>query len=229
MTKFCALKALDCAIQPHIGVLYLEQPRNTKPEFAQAWYNQSSTSKMLSNGTRTDCSDAKDATGRYVWREDGEKDGRCFGLDFQEARQQNCRTDKSKTNDEVCVSTRISQYVPYAYDAAIALAHGLDKLVKEGVSLDKMTAGRLSEAIRNSPFEGASGKVLFEENGDRNSTNLKYTVYDYNSAEGKFVDAGQVNVDGTFTKSTEYAITFADGSTDVPDVKFMVSDDFVEY
>ena len=174
---------------------------------------------MLSDGVRTDCSDAKDATGRYVWREDGEKDGRCFGLDFQEARRQNCRKDGSKTNDKVCESTRISQYVPYAYDAAIALAHGLDKLLKEGVTPNEMTASRLSEAIRNSPFEGASGKVSFEKNGDRNSANVNYTVYDYKSEGGEFVNAGQVNVDGTFTKNTEHAIIFANGSNVVPNVE----------
>ena len=175
---------------------------------------------MLSNGTRTHCSDAKDATRRYVWREDGEKGGRCFGLDFQEARRQHCRTNNSKRNDKVCESTRISQYVPYAYDAAIALAHGLDKLLKEGVPPNEMTVSRLSRAIRNSPFEGASGKVSFEENGDRNSTNVKYTVYDYKRSEGRqFINSGQVNVDGTFTNNPEHAIIFADGSNVVPNVE----------
>ena len=110
--------------------------------------------------------------------------------------------------------------MPYAYDAAIALALGLDKLIKEGVAPNEMTASRLSEAIRNSPFEGASGKVSFEENGDRNSANAKYTVYDYKKNKGRqFINAGHVNVNGTFTNNTEHAIIFADGSNVVPNVE----------
>ena len=83
-----------------------------------------------------------------------------------------------------------------------------------------MTVSRLSRAIRNSPFEGASGKVSFEENGDRKSTNMKYTVYDYKSGGVRqFINSGQVDVGGTFPNNTEHAIIFADGSKQVPNVK----------
>ena len=82
-----------------------------------------------------------------------------------------------------------------------------------------MTVSRLSRAIRNSPFEGASGNVSFEENGDRKSTNVKYTVYDYKSDVRQFINSGQVDVGGTFPNNTEHAIIFADGSKQVPNVK----------
>ena len=85
---------------------------------------------MLFNDTRTHCSDAKDVTRRYVWREDGEKGDRCFGLDFQEARRQNNEQFEERRQslwNHLGESTRISQYVSYAYDATIALTHGLDK------------------------------------------------------------------------------------------------------
>ena len=67
------------------GVISLGQSngRNRSPQFErfeEAWYSQPSTAKMHYNGSRTDCSDARDITGYYIWREDGREDGRCFGI-----------------------------------------------------------------------------------------------------------------------------------------------------
>ena len=130
-----------------ISGIFTLQPKKVKNdkflEFERAWYSQPSTASMSENGIRTDCSDAVDATGRYIWREDGQKQGRCCGIDFEQAGQK-WRANKCSNDDPVCASAAISTYVPYAYDAGIALAHGLDQLVhRQGLLPDEITADLL--------------------------------------------------------------------------------------
>ena len=104
---------------------------------------------MSREGIRTECSDAVDATGRYIWREDGAKDGRCCGIDFKQAGEK-WRAKECSNADAVCSSAAISTYVPFAYDAGIALAFGLHQLVHlEGLSHTQITADRLFQAIQN--------------------------------------------------------------------------------
>ena len=167
------------------GVEYLD--------FQRAWYMQQSSARMLNAGLRPNCSDAVDATGRYIWRENGLKNGRCCGIDFQQAAQ---KRHAGKCNgDPVCSSAAISTYVAFAYDAAIAMAHGLDSLLRKGVSPDKITANQLSKAMRHSAFKGVSGNVSFDQNGDRQVTALEYTVYNYNGQTRAFQDVGQMRND----------------------------------
>ena len=178
---------------------------------------------MLSNGTRTECSDARDATGDYIWRENGARDGRCCGIDFEQAKR---KRDAKECNDEdfVCGVTKLSGYVPYAYDAAIALAHGLHKLVNEGFDLANMTAGPLSRAIRESPFKGATGWVSFEENGDRRSNDVEYDVYNYQlKGDGShgFEDVGSM-INGSFVRCQGdkcRPMMFSDGTPHPPNVQ----------
>ena len=92
-------------------------------EFKEAWFSQNSTAKMSANGIRSDCSDAVDATGRYIWREDGKKEGRCCGIDFEQAGEK-WRAKECSNDDPVCASAAITTFVPFAYDAGIAMAHG---------------------------------------------------------------------------------------------------------
>ena len=177
---------------------------------------------MLSDGKRTDCSDARDATGNYIWRENGAENGRCCGIDFEQAKR---KRDEGVCNDTVvCEVTKLSGHVPFAYDAAIALAHGLDKLVKEGVAPNEMTASRLSRAIRESPFEGATGRVTFEENGDRRVDDVEYNIYNYQS-KGKgihgFENVGHM-INGSLVRCTGAKcrpMTFSDGSQRPPNVQ----------
>merc|ERR1719201_86277 len=95
-------------------------------DFERAWYSQASSAKMSGDGTRTKCSDAVDATGRYIWREDGAKDGRCCGIDFEQAGKK-WRAKECSNDDPVCANARMNTYVPFAYDAGIALALGLGR------------------------------------------------------------------------------------------------------
>ena len=179
---------------------------------------------MSGDGTRTECSDAVDATGRYIWREDGAKDGRCCGIDFEQAGEK-WRANECSTGDPVCASAAISPYVPFAYDAGIALARGLDQLVHlQGLSGTEITADRLFESIRNSSFEGVSGHVSFLNNGDRQADSFEYVVYNYqNSARGfGFEPVGEM-VNGHFAPVCEDGpcapMIFSDGTSRKPAVR----------
>ena len=191
-------------------------------EFEKAWYSQPSTASMSANGTRSDCSDAVDATGRYIWREDGKKDGRCCGIDFEQAgkkwRANNCSND-----DLVCASAALSTYVPFAYDAGIALAHGLHELVhRRGLRPDEITADLLSQAIKNSTFEGVTGPVSFLSNGDRRADHSEYVVYNYHESTRGFEAVGQM-VNASFVRECNggscASMVFSDGSSRVPPVR----------
>ena len=189
---------------------------------------------MSANGIRFNCSDAVDATGRYIWREDGKKDGRCCGIDFEQAGQK-WRANKCNNDDLVCASAAISTYVPFAYDAGIALAHGLHELVhRRGLKSDDIKAELLSQAMINVSFEGASGPVSFLRNGDRQFNDMKFVVYNYHetATSGAFMPVGQV-VSGGFTPECDNGpcdpIIFSDGSTRTPDVRLIYALSFVAY
>ena len=179
---------------------------------------------MSGDGTRSKCSDAVDATGRYIWREDGAKDGQCCGIDFEQAGEK-WRANKCSNDDPVCSSAAISTYVPFAYDAGIALALGLDKLVHlEGLSGSEITADRLFQAVQNSSFEGVSGHVSYLHNGDRRADNFHFDVYNSpNSARGfRFQPVGEM-VDGLFAPICEDGpcapMIFSDGTSQIPVVR----------
>ena len=179
---------------------------------------------MSGDGTRTECSDAVDATGRYIWREDGAKDGRCCGIDFKQAGEK-WRAKECSNNDPVCASAAISTYVPFAYDAGIALALGLDQLVhREGLSPKSITADRLIQAVQDSNFDGLTGRVSFLDNGDRQADSFEYVVYNYqNSTRGfGFEPVGEM-VKGHFNSICEDGpcapIIFSDGTSRKPPVR----------
>ena len=194
-------------------------------DFERAWYMQPSSATMSPNGSRTACSDAVDATGHYIWREDGREDGRCCGIDFQQAGDK-WRAGKYSRDDPICASAAISTYVPFAYDATIALAHGLHKLLDEGVGPNDISADQLFGAIRQSTFSGVSGTVSFLDNGDRRESDLEYIVYNYHASTHYFEAVGQI-VDGTFTRCSEGEkcsdMVFSDGKNHPPDVQRSVS------
>ena len=190
---------------------------------------QPSSATMSPNGSRTACSDAVDATGHYIWREDGREDGRCCGIDFQQAGDK-WRAGKYSRDDPICASAAISTYVPFAYDATIALAHGLHKLLDEGVGPNDISADQLSKAIQTSTFPGVSGHVSFLKNGDRRWAGLESVVYNYHATTRKFKAVGEI-VDGSFVRGEIVdgsfvpcgdddcpGIIFSNGGTEIPDV-----------
>ena len=188
-------------------------------EFQRAWYSQPSTASMTEDSIRTNCSDAVDSSGRYIWRENGKKHGRCCGIDFEQAGQK-WRANKCSKDDIICQSAAISMYVPFAYDAGIALAHGLDKLVhREGLDRNEIAMDRLVQAIQNSTFDGVSGKVSFLINGDRHADQFEYPVYNYHETTRGFEVVGQM-VDSVFAAVCEggpcASMVFSDGSSSIP-------------
>ena len=207
----------------HVGVFTLENKRvnNTKSvEFEKAWYSQPSTAKMSENGTRSDCSEAVDATGRYIWREDGKEDGRCCGIDFEQAGEKWRAGQECSKDDPVCASAAISTYTPWAYDSGIALAHGLHELVhRRGLRADEIKADLLSQAIKHVTFEGVSGPVSFLSNGDRQVDHFEWVVYNYHETTRGFQAVGKM-VNGRFTANCDpdpcAALVFSDGTSFVP-------------
>ena len=175
---------------------------------------------MSPDGTRTKCSDAVDATGRYIWRENGAKNGRCCGIDFQQAAQKR-RANKCSKTDPICASASMHPYADLGYDATIALAHGLDTLLRhKGIKPGDITADILFNATRQSTFEGASGKVAFLSNGDRRADHLEYSVYNYHATDRDFRRVGEM-VGGAFVpcKGDCPPLIFSDGSIGIPDVR----------
>ena len=183
-------------------------------EFEQTFSNQALAESELPSDSHSACADT-DATGMYVWRKDGAKHGECFHKIFTDAQ-------KLKDNSECDV---IPGYVPYAYDAAIALAYGLDKLVEEGVQASKMTAKRLFKAIQEKSFAGVTGNVSFKKNGDRHTADMDYIVYNYQSS--CFEDVGSIKKNGNFEPCKGEGcpeMRFSDGSSDRPVVKIVRND-----
>ena len=189
-------------------------------EFRRDWYVQASSATMSSDGERSDCSDAVDATGRYIWRENGAKNERCYGIDFRKAGQIWSQNDRCGNNDPICQSAAITTFVPFAYDAGIAVARGLHELLSpDGIRPDEITAGALSDAIRKSTFEGVSGNVSFLDNGDRRMEDLTYAVYNYHATTGKFESVGRVQA-GMFEKKCGHGncapMIFSNGKERIP-------------
>ena len=180
---------------------------------------------MSADGKRTDCSEVVDATGKYIWRKDGHKDGQCCGLDFQQAGHK-WRANKCSNDDPICGSAMVSTYVPFAYDAVIALAHGLDKLLRNGTTPDKITTKLLSEAIQQSSFLGATGKVSFEKNGDRKADDLVFIVYNYHASARGFKIVGQMLNGGFDDNSCSSAacpsLIFSNGGNQIPNFEISV-------
>ena len=191
-----------------------------KANFEQAWFRQPSTARMTRNGTRLDCSDTVDATGHYIWRKDGYVNGSCCGIDFQQAAEK--RRTGTCGDEGICSSAAATQYETFAYDAAMVMAHGLDRLVRRGLDPYSAGANELATAMRQSSLYGASGNLSFEENGDRRVDELENTVYNYNTDDNDLRVVGLMAGDGSFTPSAP--IIFSDGTERVPNVQRGVRD-----
>ena len=202
-------------------------------KFQRAWYRQSSTVKMSEDGTRSDCSNAVDATGHYIWRKDGEKDGLCSGIDFEQAHQK--RSAGTCGNHPVCPSATDNVYTAFAYDAAMTMGQGLDTLLRQGRSPRNITADALATTMRKLNFSGASGHVAFQNNGDRSEDGLEYEVYNYHAIrKGSDVVGQGFEVVGWMASEEDFKfkrrtcdscqLIFSDGSVVIPNVQRGVSD-----
>ena len=194
--------------------------------FERAWFSQPSTARMTENGDRLDCSDTVDATNHYIWRQDGKVNGACCGIDFQQAAEKRRKgTCVDNRNNSTCASALAGLYTTFAYDAAMVMAHGLDRLVQRGVDPYSASANELAMAMRQSTLSGASGSVSFDDNGDRSVKQLEHIVYNYDASGGVFRVAGSMSGNGSFTRCSGCSpIIFSSGSDHVPNVQRGVRD-----
>lgn len=192
-------------------------------KFKRSWFSQPSTARMATNESRLNCSDTVDATGRYIWRENGKRNGLCYGLDFQQAARR--RRAGTCVGEISCLSTEATIFVTYAYDAAMTVAHALDRLLNKSIDPYSASAKEFATAMQESTFRGASGEVSFEENGDRRAHESEHTVYNYRPNSSNFLTVGSMAADGGFKACARCPdIMFSSGSTSVPNVQRGVSD-----
>ena len=109
-------------------------------------------------------------------------------------------------------------YTPFAYDAVLTIAHLYHNLITK-TNVKKIENGKLKEYLMKPGqvvFKGASGLVSFDERGDRNIGNLKFSIYNifnklanntdgnslggrrYIEQEGAFKNLGTMDHDGKF-------------------------------
>lgn len=115
-------------------------------------------------------------------------------------------------------------YAPYIYDSVYAVAYAMDRLIRKGISIQD-NGDLLLQNIRNfTYFNGLTGLVFFDENGDRLPVyDILNLVPQQNLTESKFQTIGfAVEHDLNFTTPPR----FSDNTTNVPDAAYRV---FVSY
>ena len=65
---------------------------------------------MDNKGTCLICDNATDSTGYYIYRKDGKRDGECWGMDFEKARQ-DYKQGKCVTGSKPCKDSLLSTCV----------------------------------------------------------------------------------------------------------------------
>ena len=174
-------------------------------KLADAWHNQE---PRVGRPYRTDvagCDLTKDTKNRSIWiRPFSSSTHRCVAVNFSDYNREAARNYRVEAEGD----GRISAYVPYAYDSAIAIAHGLHDLFTTSAYITAQTSKKSSvfngesifSAIANvSTFHGFSGEVSFQNQGDRDAGKLKFFVYNYDGVQ--FQPAGSIYQD-TLTIST---------------------------
>mgnify|MGYP001169529858 CR=1 FL=1 len=75
----------------------------------------------------------------------------------------------------------IDSHVPFAYDAAIAIAHAVN-FNSNHLAMNKAEKGRFfHERLQNVTFDGFSGRVRFT-NGDRAEETVKWSIFSFENA-----------------------------------------------
>ncbi len=114
---------------------------------------------------------------------------------------------KTSTDYAGCGDTTPNTYAPFAYDAVYAFAHAIDKMLKANQAVND--GAKLLETLKGLKFQGATGLITFDKNGDRigdyNVLNLQGTVF-------KVVGIYNLNTGLKLTGT----ITWGTGNTAVP-------------
>ena len=204
---------------------------DNKTQIVKRRYAQESTARYSDDGKITWCSDDTDSEGAFMWRKNGSRSGECFGIDFAKAsllRQQGA-CDMSSA-DGACPAAELSTFVPYAYDAGIAMAHTLHQLI-EVESVDMMDiSGRhfLQSLSTHTTFVGATGNVRFQQNhsmGDRKASDVAFYVFNHRGTSMGYeqivgtIDGGKFKLCDPKGPALAYPCTeylFPDGSGNIP-------------
>lgn len=101
----------------------------------------------------------------------------------------------------------------YAFDSALALGLGLKNVLDQGLD-PRVNRSELYDAIITQSFNGTTGLVMMDSNGDRMAG---YDVVNV-LANGSYVNVGTV-FNGTFSKNQNLVI-WPGGRTSVPDDGF---------
>ncbi len=80
------------------------------------------------------------AAGYYIWRDNGLASGRCLGFEDNRGQQMS--------------SSAMRLWVPFAYDAALVMMHGLHRYIEGGGDPDQLGAQDLFRAMTNVSFDG---------------------------------------------------------------------------
>ena len=84
----------------------------------------------------------------------------------------------------------------YLYDAVIALGVATALRRRQNATIDKEFGPAAFELLVNLTFEGASGHVAFEANGDRQAADAPYTLANFQLVDGATFEADSGTVDG---------------------------------
>ena len=111
----------------------------------------------------------------------------------------------------------INLFAPHAYDSVWGFALAFDQLIKEERSI---TSDNIVEVVRKLDFTGITGRIKFDENGDRLATYDLVNLQDANSAFTKTGSWDAENVEQSETAGFIFneEIQFFDGTTDIPDL-----------
>ena len=170
---------------------------------ASLWAIQPSTASTTLDEdgaiTYTDCSSDVDSLGGYIWRKGGHETGECFGIDFRhyDSAREGCET-------ELCRRAEMDVYTAFAYDATLTMLRAIHAVIEDhhddqgaagDSSFDFSTPAQrelIHEKLLASQFDGTSGNVTFDHNGDRYGDYTTFLVHNFNGAAGEAASTWEV-------------------------------------
>ena len=184
----------------------------TYERLSVAWHGQT---PQVGTPTRTDlngCDDATDARGvnHSIWRSDHDNDpatpDKCTAVDYADYDKAQAANYEPESGGD----GRISNYVPYTYDTALVIAHGLHNLfsstdwagASSSSSSSSFTGSALYASMLTVQFEGFSGNVKFRTKdsqgkyeGDREAEEMEFFLWNFNGVA--FQKVGSMQANGT--------------------------------
>ena len=209
----------------------------------RAWHAQQARVGTPDRKDLPGCDSAVDDLGRDIWLADHDLKAstpkKCAAVNFSDY----SRDDADAMRPESTGDGRISTYVPYAYDAAIAIAKGLHSLFNSKEWRDGMIDWNSPQARGNAifkhissvSFEGFSGSVSFRAKdpvtnkyeGDRNAASVKFFLWNYDGESGsKFEKLGEVGANGQLNITGSRRITWPSGGEKPDDRPKCTDSDF---